>query len=267
MTKRTWTGQARAALLGISLVVASALPVVAQQTVDARLTRIRAELPPAAVERIETQLQQAMERGLPVEPLLDKAVEGIAKGVAGDRIAGAVTQLSGQLGQARALLGNGAPPAAVDVTAVADALRRGVPEHAVRRIRERAAPDEPVAMAVHTVGDLMDQGVPVEQALAVLEAWRGRGGSAAELRELPAAVERLIRQGTLPAQAAAAVSGAMQAGGPPGLTGGHPGQGQGVGGPPGGGPPIPPGAGPPDDRGKGKGKGKPPGGGGPPGGG
>lgn len=264
MTKRIWSGQARAALLGIPLVVAAALPAVAQQTVDARLTRIRAELPAAAVAQIETQLQQAMERGLPVEPLLDKAVEGIAKGVPGNRIAGAVTQLTGQLGQARALLGNGAPPAAVDVAAVADALRRGVPEHAVRRIHERATPGEAVAMAVHTVGDLMDQGVPVEQALGVLEAWRARGGKAAELRELPAAVERLIRKGTLPAQAAAAVTGAMQRGAPPGLSGGHPGQG--MGGPPNG-PPIPPGAGPPDDRGKGKGKGKPPGGGGPPGGG
>lgn len=266
MMMPTWTGRAGALVLGVSLALAAAVPAPAQQAVDARLTRIRAELPAAAVERIEAQLQQAAERGLPVEPLLDKAVEGIAKGVPGLRIAGAVTQLGGQLGQARALLGNGVPPAAVDVAAVADALRRGVPEHAVRRIHERAGPEEPVAMAVHTVGDLMDQGVPVDQALGVLEAWRTGGATAGELRDLPAAVERLIRQGSLPAQAAAAVTGAMRSGAPPGVPGNRPG-GEGVG--PRSGPPVPPGAGPPDNagRGNGKGKGKPPGGGGPPGGG
>lgn len=256
MTMRTWTGRATALALGISLALA-AVPATAQQTVDARLTRIRAELPAAAVERIESQLQQAVERGLPVEPLLDKAVEGIAKRVAGDRIAGAVTQLTGELGRARDLLGNGLPPAAVDVAAVADALRRGVPEQVVRRIRERAGPEEPVAMVVHTAGDLLDHGVPVDQALAVLDAWRARGGDPAELRELPAAIERLIRQGTLPAQAAAAVTGAMRAGAPPGFTGGQPGQG--MGGPPQG-LPVPPGGDPPGGA-QGNGKGKPPTGG------
>lgn len=250
--------------LALGLMAPMAVPVAAQQGVDARLQRIRAELPAPALQRIEGQLQHAVERGLPVEPILDKAVEGMAKRVPAQRIAGAVVQLTAQLGQARDLLGHGAPPAAADITAVADALRRGVPEHAIRRIAGGAAAGEPVAMAVHTVGDLMDQGVPVEEAMTAVEAWRGRGGEPRELRELPAAVERLIRQGTLPAHAAAAVTGAMGGGGPPGLQGGQPGGGPGGGG----GPPIPPGAGPPDDRGKGKdGTGKPAGGGGPPGGG
>lgn len=250
-----------ALMLGLTLAPMT-VPVAAQQGPDPRLERIRTELPAATIQRIEAQLQDAMERGLPVDPLLDKAVEGVAKRVPSDRIAGAVAQLAVQLGQARDMLGNGAPPPATDVTAVADALRRGVPETAIRRIAGGARPDEPVAMAIHTVGDLMDQGVPMEQALAAIEAWRGRGGGPGELRELPAAVERLIRQGALPAHAAAAVSGAMRGGGKPaGMPGNPPGAGAGDG------PPIPPGAGPPEERGQGKpGKGKPPGGG-PPGGG
>ncbi len=264
--RRRWTLKALGALVGLGMVLAPmASPAAAQEGVDARLERIRAQLPATAMERIESQLQQAMERGLPVEPLLDKALEGMAKRVPADRIAGAVVQLTTQLGQARDILGEGAPPAATDITAVADAIRRGVPEHAVRRIAGGAAGGEPVAMAVHTVGDLLDQGVPVEEALTAVEAWRARGGEPRQLRELPAAVERMIRQGTLPAHAAAAVTRAMD-GGPPGPPGNRPGMKPG-GGPPDG-PPIPPGAGPPDDRGKDKkpGKGKPPGGG-PPGGG
>jgi hypothetical protein len=254
--------------LALSVLLAlAALPAAAQQP-DGRLERIRSSLPAPAVAQIEAQLARAREAGLPVAPLLDKAVEGIAKRVPGDRIAGAVTQLSAELERANGLLRDGVPPAAADVSAVADALRRGVPEPAVRRVAQRAGPGEPVALSIHTVGDLIDQGVTSDEALAVLEAWRGRGGQVAELRELPAAVERLIRQGVMPSQAAAAVAGAMRAGGPPGL-GGQPPPGQMQGGPPGG-PPIPPGTGPPSERGRGKanppGQGNPPGGG-PPGGG
>jgi hypothetical protein len=250
-----------AALLALGLLLGlGAGPVRAQGAAEARLERIRAELPDAAVERIEASLQQAREQGLPVEPLLDKAVEGIAKRVPGARIADAVHQLTADLGRARTLLADGEPRPA-DVAAVADGLRRGVPEDAIRRIARGAGPEEPLGLVVHTVGDLMDHGVPPGHALAAMEAWRARGANLEELRQLPAAVGRLIRQGALPEQAAAAVTGAMRQGGPPGLNDPPGLRGQGGNRPTG--PPIPPGTGPPDDRGKGKdkGKGKPPGGG------
>lgn len=247
---------------GIFLALVAAMPATAQQD-DARLERIRSELPAAAVQQIETRLAQARADGLPVEPLLDKAVEGIAKHVPAPRIASAVDQLAGELGRARALLGNGAAPAPTDVAAVADAMRRGVPEQAIRRVTERAGPGEPVALAVHTMGDLLDRGVPVQQAVAVMEAWRYRGSRADELRELPMAVERLIRQGVLPGQAAAALASAMRSGPPGGAPGGGGGQGPGM--MMDGGPPIPPGSGPPSERdrgGQGSGQGSgPPGGG------
>jgi hypothetical protein len=257
------------ALMALCVALAATLagtPAGAQQATDTRLERIRAELPADAVRRIEAQLARASELGLPTAPLLDKAVEGMAKGVPGVRIAGAIDQLAADLGRASALLTDAHPGPPADVASVADALRRGVPEATIQRLATRAGPEEPVALAVHTVGDLMDHGVPAGQALSVLEAWRDRGARAEELRELPAAVERLIRQGVLPEQAAAAVANAMMQGRPPWAgTGGGPGiQGQGPGGPPGG-PPIPPGAGPPSERGSPRAPGKPSGG--PPGGG
>ena len=51
--------------------------------------------------------------------------------------------------------------------------------------------------------------VPGDRALALLAAWSRRGADPGELRELPAAVERLIRSGTLPAQAAITVTAAI----------------------------------------------------------
>lgn len=245
----------------MALVIA-VVPTSAQQD-DPRLTRIRADMPEEVAQQVEARISEAQADGLPVEPLLDKAVEGIAKRVPAPRIADAVDRLAGELGRAHALLGNDMDPAPTDVAAVADAMRRGVPEPAIQRIAERAGPDEPLALAIHTMGDLMDRGVPVEQAVGVLEAWRGRGAQRGELRDLPGAVERLIRQGVLPGRAAAAVANAMR--------GGPPGGGQGPGGGRGpemgtkGGPPFPPGIDPPSERGHkktdpGKGKG-PPGGG------
>lgn len=248
-TKRAKRGWWTGALLALAVAV---VPVSAQEG-DPRLERIRAELPAVAVERIEARLNEARQAGLPVEALLDKAIEGIAKGVPGPRIAGAVDQLTDDLGRARSLLGDQAPPEPADITAVADAMRRGVPESAIGQVAGGADPEEPVALAVHTLGDLMDRGVPVDQAVAVLDAWRGRGASRDELRALPAAIDRLMRQGVLPGQAAAAVANAMR--------GGAPGAGSGPGGEnPGmmmlqGGPPIPPGAGPPSERGRGAGSG------------
>ncbi len=235
--------------MGVLVALTVAVMPVSAQDVDPRMERIRAQLPQGAVQQIEARIQAARSEGLPVEPLLDKAVEGIAKRVPPPRIAGAVDELARELGRARQLLADGVPPAPTDVAAVADAIRRGVPEQAIQKVAQGGPSGEPVALAVHTMGDLLDRDVPVDQALAVMEAWRWRGARADELRELPAAVERLIRQGVLPGQAAAAVAGAMRGGPPDGRgpgTGNGPGMMQGE-------PPIPPGAGPPDDRGHAKG--------------
>lgn len=253
------------------LVLLWATAASAQQQRTEQMARIRTTLPEDVVQRIEAVMTRARTEGLPTQPLLDKAVEGVAKGVPGPMIAGAIERLAGELGQARTLLragpGEATPAGATDVAAVADALRRGVPDQAIRHVAQRAKAGEPVALAVHTLGDLMDEGVPVDWALSVLDAWRGRGARAEELRDIPAAVERMIRQGSLPAQAAEAVAGAMHGGIAPGMMGNGPG-GRGAGRQPGT-PPVPPGTGPPTGQGNGPGgggHGKPSGGGGPPGG-
>lgn len=244
---------------GVFLALVAAVPVMAQQE-DPRVDRIRAALPAATAQQIQQSVAEARASGLPFEALLDKAVEGIAKGVAAPQIAGAVVRLAGELATAQSILGDGTATAPTDVTAVADAMRRGVPEPAIRRVAGQAEPGEPVALAVHTMGDLMDRGVPTQQAVAVLDAWRFRGAHQEELRELPAAVERLIRQGVMPGPAAAALANAMR-GGPPGAGAGQgPGGGQGQGAMSEAWPPIPPGSGPPSQRGGPPGSG-PPGGG------
>jgi hypothetical protein len=214
------------------------------------MERIRAALPADQVQAVEQVLARAREQNLPTEPLLEKALEGVAKHAPPPLIVQALNQLSRQLGEARGLLKNGVPPAPEEVAAVADALRRGVPAKAVRTLHEQARQGEPVALAVHTLADLLDRGVPVGPALDVLKAWRDQGAQPDQLREIPAVVEGMIRQGEMPGEAAAAVASAVRAGQPAGAMGAKakvPNAGKGR---PGmnGRPPVPPGTGPPSGR-------------------
>ena len=200
-----------------SILLASALTIGAVSTARAQdaqgFARARAALPPAAAASFEQTVRAAAAQGLPADALVAKALEGIAKGVPGERIVVAVRQLSAQLGRADAMLRvNGRAAAAADVTAVADALGRGVPESAVRSLRRDARANESLALSVHALADLLDDGVPVAIGLDVIGAWRGRGANPAQLTEIPATVERLVRQGVLPAQAGAAVAAGVRAG-------------------------------------------------------
>lgn len=234
-------------VFGAMAMVALAGQLAAQEPA---MERIRAALPPEQVRAVEQVLARAREQNLPTEPLLEKALEGVAKHAPPPLIVRALNQLSQELGEARGLLQNGAPPASDEVAAVADALRRGVPPSAVRAIHEQARPGEPVALAVHTLGDLLDRGVPVGPALDVLKAWREQGAQADQLREIPAAVEGMIRQGEMPGEAAATVAAAVRAGQPAGAMGARANVPNAGSGQPGmnGRPPVPPGSGPPSSR-------------------
>lgn len=237
--------------------VMMALAVLAAPTMgqSAEAARARAGLDAAAAARFDAALEAARSQGLPTQSLVSKALEGIAKQVAPARIAGAIEQRLAVLGRAQAALGS--PPAASsEISAVADAMQRGITAEAVHSLREQAGADEPIGIAAHVLADLSERGVPVDNALDVLAAWRQRGGRPDDLPGVAAGVDRLLRQGMLPAQAAAAVAGAMRAGqGPPG---GGPPANPGVGAPPDlpGPPAVPPGTQPGKGRGR---RGPPPG--------
>ncbi len=210
-----------------------------------RVERARAGLPRSAASRLDQILGQAAARGLPTAPLVDKTLEGEAKGAPPERILLVVQQLAGNLGRARDLLAAGTPPEPEDVSAAADALRRGVSERAVRALhaghglRSFALPVEPLA-------DLHEIGVPDDQAVALLHAWAARRSKGVDLRDLPAAVERMIRSGTLPAQAAQSIAQGLsdERGGDRGKSDVAPGRNKGDR------PLVSPGAGPPRGRDK-----------------
>src|SRR5438093_286781 len=80
-------GPMRTVVLVVLLAVALAGRILAQGDVAARLG---GRLPPAVVTAVRQLADSAAARGLPVDPLVDKAIEGGAKGVPGERVVAAV---------------------------------------------------------------------------------------------------------------------------------------------------------------------------------
>src|SRR5438132_303326 len=87
-------------VVALALTALVALPLAAQAPdVAARLT---GRVPPEVVSAVAGIAASAAGRGLPVEPLVQKAIEGGAKGKPADRVIAAVRALSDQLAAAAA---------------------------------------------------------------------------------------------------------------------------------------------------------------------
>jgi len=199
----------RRVFFGLVAAVMIAAPLQAQQTSE--LETLRAGMSASAYASLSAELRSARERGLPTEPLVSKALEGAAKHIPGERIVLAVRQTSERLARAQILL-RPSPATATELTAVADAMQRGVPDDAIRNLAEDPKGRASIALSAHAVADLLDHGVPLAVGVEVVRAWRGNGADPARLKEIPAAVERLVRQGVVPAQAGSAVAAGLRIG-------------------------------------------------------
>jgi len=220
---------------------------------DAQRERLRQAFPAEAVTQIEAILAEAEAAGVPSDPLVAKALEGAAKRVPAGLVVTALSDYAERLHVATTVVGAERGPSAV--VAAADAMRRGVPAEAVQTMAGRHQVDLAVPLVV--LADLVEAGVPVDGAFNVVESALTQQHGPDDMLTIPGQVRKLMREGQLPAEAAATVGRAIGRG-----------QFRGVGNPhgtpgaaPQGGPPVPPGAGPPDKaKDKGKGKGPPPGG-------
>ena len=141
-------------------------------TVASALARLEG-IPDAGVRRaLAEALTDADRRGLPLEPLVAKALEGVEKDAPPARIEAAVRGMAGRLASARDAL---APAVSErEVTAGADALATGVPVKVLRRLRA-LSPNRSTAVALGVLAQLVSRGVPVTQAAStVLRLVQGR---------------------------------------------------------------------------------------------
>jgi hypothetical protein len=143
--------------VAISLVVAHA--VFAQ---DARLA---ARLDKPTLVAVNAIVDSARISKLPTEPLVDKALEGAAKGSEGTNIVTAVHQLSVRMGSARRVLGSGTTPD--EIKAAASAMDVGVSVRDLAMLRA-ASGKKPVTLPLAVLTDLVGRNVPIATATNVV---------------------------------------------------------------------------------------------------
>lgn len=142
--------------------------------------------------QVESVLTTAERRRLPVEPLIQKALEGSSKGAPSSRIVAAVEALLADLIRAQQGLGAGA--SADELVAGAAAIRAGATLEMVGHIR-RTETDGSVAVPLAVFADLVAGGMTVDAAWHSVAELAQQGGDEEEFLELR---ERLRPPGESP---------------------------------------------------------------------
>jgi len=173
--------------------------------------RLEGRVPAPSVPALDSLIRVATSESLPTAPLIQKAIEGGAKHVSGERIVGAVAENIEQLRRARALLvraGDVPPVTGAEVTAVMSALKRGLSVQMVERV-VAALPNQPRSPAFHAQADLVAHGFNPDSAAdliltAVREQMRGQ-----RLLDVSGAAIQEVQRGRSRAQALAWVRGQL----------------------------------------------------------
>ncbi len=191
------------------LLVGMPWPLRAQTDVASRLA---GRVPPPVAAAVQELVATASVRGLPVDPLVQKAIEGAAKGVAPERVIAAVRALAGRLDVAASALRAADIPAptADAVEAGAFALNAGLGEQHVTALALVSPPPQ-LAPTLRVAGTLAAMGVPAGQTVELVTQVLRTGRSPADVLDLPAQVQAGVAQGVTPAQAAAGLARAAAA--------------------------------------------------------
>lgn len=148
--------------VGSKSVIALLLLARAALAQDARLA---ARLDKPTLQAVNAIVDSARISKLPTAPLIDKALEGAAKGSDGQNIIIAVHQLSVRMGSAKRALATNAT--ADEIKAAASALDVGVSVRDIARLRA-AAGKQPVTLPLAVLTDLVGQKVPIATATNVV---------------------------------------------------------------------------------------------------
>lgn len=183
-----------AAAAAAALLAAPAPAPLAAQSVRGRL---EGRVPAEALPAIDSLVAQAVVESLPSEPLVQKALEGGAKGVPADRLVAGVRRGLGQLRDARAILARASPARAAadgDVAAVAAGLARGLAPPLVERMLA-AMPAEAPGPVLHAAADLVAHRFPPDSAADLLVTAEREGLRGVRLLDVAAAASRELQRG------------------------------------------------------------------------
>ncbi|TFG65454.1 MAG: hypothetical protein E4H28_04145 [Gemmatimonadales bacterium] len=147
---------------------------------------------------------------MPPQLIRQKVMEGVSKGVRGDRLERAIEEYARRLVAARSLLGSSARPEVLD--AAAQATEHGVPPNRIRDFASANQDPRSTVVGLRVIGELRDAGIPTDPAVRAVQSALDRGLGGERLLALSAAVRRRVRQGESPADALREMAGAGRAG-------------------------------------------------------
>jgi hypothetical protein len=165
----------------------SAQSSVAQTPAKDPSARLREVLPADVAQRVLARIAQARERQLPAEALENRALKFAAKGVDPKSIERSVNEQAARMETARAALGNGRStnPAADEIEAGAEAIRKGVDDASVSLLARSAPSGRSLAVPLFVIGSLTDHGLSSSDALQRVLARLNARASDTELERMP----------------------------------------------------------------------------------
>jgi len=197
----------KAPLLAVLVVVAAASPGGLPAQVDVA-ARLQGRVPPAVARAVQDLAAGSAARGLPVEPLIQKAIEGGAKHVPADRVIAAVRALAVRMDEAAGALREGGiqSPGADVVEGGAYALNAGLSARQVRDLVRVSRPPYDAALTLRVAATLAALGVPAKKTADLVQDMIKAGRSPSELLDLPSEVQAGVARGATPAQAASGLA-------------------------------------------------------------
>jgi hypothetical protein len=181
-------------------VVALMLGCAAFATAGAQDPRIPIRLDAPSKAAILALVDSARAQGIPVEPLMEKVYEGMARGADGPRIIAAVRSLTIEMASAHKALGTVA--SADEIKAAAAAVHAGVPAVELGKMKKQGGLRRSLTLPFTVLTDIVSRGVPVQAAANAIRSLVGAGARDADLNTFQRNVKVDIEQGAPPAAAA-----------------------------------------------------------------
>jgi hypothetical protein len=194
--------------------------------------RLREVLPADVADRVLDAIAKARARELPAQALESRALKFATKGVDPKSIEKSIDEQIERMAEAKDALqkGRGRKPADDEVTAGAEAIRKGVDGAKVSELAKTAPSGRSLAVPLYVIGSLIDRGLGSDAALQRVRERLQARASDVDLEHMPAELpaQAAAGQGNKPAEtgrdlaatkrpgsAAGAGQGGGTAGGPP----------------------------------------------------
>src|SRR5262245_3491958 len=152
--------------------------------------RLREVLPADVADRVLDMIAKARARELPAQALENRALKFATKGVDPKLIEKSIDEQLVRMSDAKAALqkGSGRKPLDDEVTAGAEALRKGVEPSKVSELARSVPSGRSLAVPLYVIGSLIDRGLPSDAALRRVQDRLEARASDVDLEQLPASL-------------------------------------------------------------------------------